>query len=345
MLHALFSTLPTSVCLCWFVIFALCHKTADRAKRMLTWFLLVCTVLYLCHAYFFNEGEQAWVEGLWMMCSLSVYPLYFIYIKQLTSSESSVAGSLWYMIPALIVAGCNWMGFIELSQWAHKVMFIVQVIMICWLGVRKLNRFDRQLKEVYADTEDTTTEPLRTLLICFVVTSVISSVFNAIGRQYFATSVWLLAIPSILFSTMLFAVSYVGYSRKYVALQLQKDMEEEKVEQEPNEGNEPATADKFGPILKRMMEEQQLYLQPDIKINELAQQVGTCRTYLSNYLNQELGVSFSDYINRQRIEYAKALMAQSPNLALAEVAVASGFASVTSFVRNYKKFVGKAPRE
>ena len=165
------------------------------------------------------------------------------------------------------------------------------------------------------------------------------------GRQYFATSVWLLAIPSILFSAMLFAVSYVGYSRKYVALQLQKDMEEEKVEQEPNEVNEPATADKFGPILKRMMEEQQLYLQPDIKINELAQQVGTCRTYLSNYLNQELGVSFSGYINRQRIEYAKALMTQSPDLTLAEVAVASGFASVTSFVRNYKKFVGKAPRE
>lgn len=345
MLHALFSTLPTSVCLCWFVIFALCHKTADRAKRMLTWFLLVCTVLYLCHAYFFNEGEQAWVEGLWMLCSLSVYPLYFIYIKQLTSSKSSVAGSLWYMTPALMVAGCNWMGFIELSQWAHKGVFMVQVIMIYWLGTRKLNRFDRQLKEVYADTEDTTTEPLRTLLICFVVTSVISSVFNAIGRQYFATSVWLLAIPSILFSTMLFAVSYVGYSRKYVALQLHKDMEEEMVVQEPNEENEPATADKFGPILKRMMEEQQLYLQPDIKINELAQQVGTCRTYLSNYLNQELGVSFSDYINRQRIEYAKALMAQSPNLALAEVAVASGFASVTSFVRNYKKFVGKAPRE
>lgn len=345
MLHALFSTLPTSVCLCWFAIFALCHKTADRAKRMLTWFLLVCTVLYLCHSYFFNEGEQALVEGLWMLCSLSVYPLYYIYIKQLTSSESSVAGSLWYMIPALMVAGCNWMGFIELSQWAHKVMFMVQVIMICWLGVRRLNRFDHQLKEVYADTEDTSTEPLRTLLICFVVTSVISSGFNAIGRQYFATSVWLLAIPSVLFSTMLFAVSYVGYSRKYVALQLHKDMEEEMVEQEPNEGNEPATADKFGPILKRMMEEQQLYLQPDIKINELAQQVGTCRTYLSNYLNQELGVSFSDYINRQRIEYAKALMAQSPNLALAEVAVASGFASVTSFVRNYKKFVGKAPRE
>ena len=345
MLHALFSTLPTSVCLCWFAIFALCHKTADRAKRMLTWFLLGCTVLYLCHAYFFNEGEQALVEGLWMLCSLSVYPLYYIYIKQLTSSESSVAGSLWYMIPALMVAVCNWMGFIELSQWAHKGVFMVQVIMICWLGVRRLNRFDHQLKEVYADTEDTTTEPLRTLLICFVMTSVISSGFNAIGRQYFATSVWLLAIPSILFSTMLFAVSYVGYSRKYIALQLHEDMEDEDAEQKQNDETEPATADKFGPILKRMMEEQQLYLQPDIKINELAQQVGTCRTYLSNYLNQELGVSFSDYINRQRIEYAKALMAQSPNLTLAEVAVASGFASVTSFVRNYKKFVGKAPRE
>lgn len=207
MLHALFSTLPASVCLCWFIIFALCYKTADRAKQILTLFLLVCTVLYLSHAYFFNGGEQAWVEGLWMLSSLSVYPLYFIYIKQLTSSESSGASSLWYLIPALMVAGCNWMGFIEISQWAHKLIFMMQVFMICWLGVRKLSRFDRQLKEVYADTEETTTEPLRTLLICFVATSVVSSVFNAIGRQYFATSVWLLAIPSILFSAMLFAVS------------------------------------------------------------------------------------------------------------------------------------------
>ena len=237
------------------------------------------------------------------------------------------------------------MGFIEISQWAHKLIFMMQVFMICWLGVRKLSRFDRQLKEVYADTEETTTEPLRTLLICFVATSVVSSVFNAIGRQYFATSVWLLAIPSILFSTMLFAVSYVGYSRKYIALQLHKDMEDEDAEQKQNDETEPATADKFGPILKRMMEEQQIYLQADIKVNELAQQVGTCRTYLSTYLNQELGVSFSDYINRQRVEYAKELMSQSPNLTLAEVATSSGFSSVASFVRNYKKFVGKAPRE
>lgn len=312
---------------------------------MLMPFLLVCIVLYLSHAYFFNEGELAWVEGLWMLCSLSVYPLYFIYIKQLTSSESPMVNSLWHLIPALVVAGCNWMGFIELSQWAHKVVFMVQVILICWMGVRRLSRFDMQLKEAYADTEDTTTEPLRTLLICFVVTSVFSSVFNAIGRHYFSTSVWLLAIPSILFSTMLFAVSYVGYSRKYIALQLQEDMEDEDVAHKQKNEIKPATADKFGPILKRMMKEQQLYLQPDIKINELAQQVGTCRTYLSTYLNQELGVSFSDYINRQRVEYAKELMSQSPNLTIAEVATSSGFASVASFVRNYKKYVGKAQRE
>lgn len=40
-------------------------------------------------------------------------------------------------------------------------------------------------------------------------------------------------------------------------------------------------------------------------MGELARLAGTNRTNFSNYLNQELGTIFSDYINRQRVDYAR----------------------------------------
>lgn len=337
MLHALFSTLPTTVCLCWFVIFALCFHKADKAKRILTGFLGVCTILYLCHAYFFNDGEQSWVEGLWIMCSLSVYPIYFIYIKQLTSSESAIANSLLYLLPAPMVAMYYWMGYYDEALITHKIVFLVQVLLVFCFGARRLTKFDHELKEAYADTEETSTESLCFLLYCFVLTSFISAVFNSIGRQFFADSDWLLAIPSILFSTMLFAISYVGYTQKYAALQLSRDTETEEEELEIAEEGMQAT-DRIGPVLQQLMEEKKLYLQPNIKVGDLAIQVGTCRTYLSAYINKELGISFSDFINSQRISYACELKKQNPELSTSELAQKSGFASESSFTRNYKRF-------
>lgn len=40
-------------------------------------------------------------------------------------------------------------------------------------------------------------------------------------------------------------------------------------------------------------------------MGELARLAGTNRTNFSNYLNQELGTIFSDYINRQRVDYVR----------------------------------------
>ena len=57
-----------------------------------------------------------------------------------------------------------------------------------------------------------------------------------------------------------------------------------------------------------------------------------------------MGISFSEYINRMRIEYASMLIAQHPEKSLSEIAEQSGFTSSTSFYRNFKlyKDMGKA---
>ena len=344
MVKIFFGHIPFLICLGWLIVFAKCYRGADVAKRKLTWFVLVCTVLYYCHASFFTFGPEPHIETLWVLCSLSVYPLYYLYIRQLVGSS---ARPLWYMIllPALLLSSYMALGEVEIGLKMHKVILALEVMLVCYFGWKELRCFDRKLRDVYSDTERYETRSVQNLLIALVATSLCSSVFNAIGKQYFRESEWLVIVPSLFFGSLLFLVCLIGYHYRYVAEELEEEMrDEQELLAQPVEKEKEA--DRISMALKKLMEEEKIYLQPDIKLSELALMVGTCRTYLSSYLNQQLGLSFSDYINSQRIEYAKRLLASEEDIRkIKHVAIVSGFSSEVSFYRNFKKFTTMTPEE
>lgn len=82
------------------------------------------------------------------------------------------------------------------------------------------------------------------------------------------------------------------------------------------------------------------YLDPDINISKLASTLNTNRTYLSNIINQKFLMSFNDYINKRRIDYAKTLLEKDKNKIYTLLAISedSGFGSFSSFNRAFKKF-------
>ena len=79
----------------------------------------------------------------------------------------------------------------------------------------------------------------------------------------------------------------------------------------------------------------------------MACECGTNRTQLSLLLNKELGLSFRDYINHCRIQYA-ALPLLEDEVAghkIEEVALLSGFGSTATFYRAFVKEKGMAPQQ
>jgi AraC-like DNA-binding protein len=68
---------------------------------------------------------------------------------------------------------------------------------------------------------------------------------------------------------------------------------------------------------------------------------------LSQLLNQNLEVSFSDFVNRYRVEYAMRRIddPSSRDFTLVAIAREAGFSSKTSFNRAFKKVTGKTPSE
>lgn len=96
--------------------------------------------------------------------------------------------------------------------------------------------------------------------------------------------------------------------------------------------------------LKRA-EEEKLHLRPDVNLDTYAQYVGTNRTYVSRYFNQELNTTFCDYINHLRLDHAKQLLQQDGRVRISDVACQCGYIDVSTFRRNFKKYEGCSPKE
>ncbi len=89
---------------------------------------------------------------------------------------------------------------------------------------------------------------------------------------------------------------------------------------------------------------EKIYLNPNLKLSDIAKAIGTNRTYVSAFFNKEVGCTFYDYVNRLRIDYACNLLVSSKEN-LSQIAEKSGFNSSQSFIRVFNKIKGISPTE
>lgn len=94
-----------------------------------------------------------------------------------------------------------------------------------------------------------------------------------------------------------------------------------------------------------LMEQQQVYLNQNLKLNDVAVMLNTNRNIISNCINSQKGISFSQFVSNYRVEHAKKLMLQQPDLKITEVWMRSGFSSESAFFRSFKTSTGMTPSE
>jgi AraC-like DNA-binding protein len=99
--------------------------------------------------------------------------------------------------------------------------------------------------------------------------------------------------------------------------------------------------------LKRYMEEKKPYLNAELKLADLASEIKYPLHEISQVLNQDLNQSFSDFINRYRVEEVKKRMEDKAYAKYTFIAIAQqcGFNSKTSFYRIFKNETGKTPAD
>jgi len=89
--------------------------------------------------------------------------------------------------------------------------------------------------------------------------------------------------------------------------------------------------------------DQQLYLQPGVTVNDMALLFHTNRTTFSSQLNKIEALTFNEFINSLRIEYAKELLIENPKLSLAEISLQCGFSEQSNFTRQFRQLCNETP--
>ena len=118
---------------------------------------------------------------------------------------------------------------------------------------------------------------------------------------------------------------------------------EQPVEPEPEELKLQQEA-AFAERMYLLFEKEHVYLNPRLRLSELATLLGTNRTYLSQYFNQNCECTFYDFVNDYRIHHAKLLL-HSTDDTLETIAMNSGFNSLSTFRRAFVQREGMSPIE
>jgi YesN/AraC family two-component response regulator len=82
----------------------------------------------------------------------------------------------------------------------------------------------------------------------------------------------------------------------------------------------------------------------NINLDGVAYNFGYNSSYLSRLFKHIKGVSFTDYLGKKRIEYAKKLLTNQ-NKTIKEIAVESGYNSTGIFIKAFEKIEGVTPGE
>lgn len=118
---------------------------------------------------------------------------------------------------------------------------------------------------------------------------------------------------------------------------------EQPIEPEPEELKLQQEA-AFAERMYLLFEKEHVYLNPRLRLSELAMLLGTNRTYLSQYFNQNCESTFYDFVNDYRIHHAKLLL-HSTDDTLETIAMNSGFNSLSTFRRAFVQREGMSPIE
>ena len=97
--------------------------------------------------------------------------------------------------------------------------------------------------------------------------------------------------------------------------------------------------------LEQWMEHDKPYLNPDFRLIDLQQVLPMNRTYLSQFIHAEYDCSFYQFVGHYRVEEAKRMMQEHPDMKFTTVATRCGFSSPVVFTRIFSAFTGKTPSE
>lgn len=322
-----------------------------KKNNMLMMLFFNLAFLALCNLrdmiFLFNGmWENPYVSGLTVTMDMIFIPLLCCYFFEVLSPGWSsvrrvfncIAPQILFMILYAVFPSQD---IINLSMAFTSVFMLISVGII----IRLFFKYRRYIVSNYSYTETISTGWVAVGAgVMMVGTAIYMAVFTnetwAGNAVYYGMSVlaWVFLHSLAAKHTVLPSPSFVVFPSPWD----KKEVDTETV----HEQESPLLYQQIQTSLEQSMTESKLYLNPKLTLQELAAEIGTNRTYLSEYLNNVLETTFYEYVNAFRIKEAcKFINEFGQRKSMIEIAEMSGFNSISTFNRSFAKVMGMTPSQ
>ncbi len=306
------------------------------------------------------EGQYRLLTGLNELTRFAMMPALYLAIVQFTIPGSRFGvRQLLHFIPFIIFVG--WLipamfGYNFLWQKADAVLVITaQVVLrlqflVYWiLAYQRLVVHQKHMVLIASDVKPVNLSWLKYLLLVIGLMLVASFAGMLLSINWFNT-----ILPAFYLAGCL-CVLYYSLAQKEVYPYQPEELNnirevftaaDENIKIEKQRLT-PAEAEQLHQRLLHLMNNDKIFLEPELSLPDLAARMPLTVNDMSYLLNEQVGVNFFQFINSYRIDEAKQLMlsSQHKHLSILGIAYSAGFSSKTTFNTAFKKETGLSPSQ
>lgn len=140
-------------------------------------------------------------------------------------------------------------------------------------------------------------------------------------------------------------VGYIAYANPQLLAGVKKTAKKV-IGKYKNSGLTPSFSLELKDALEKLMLEEKLYRQNSLKLEDVAQRLGTTRHNTSQVINEHFDLNFFEFVNKYRVEEAMELL--KDNLGdrnIIDVAYEVGYNNKVTFNKSFKKFAQLTPSQ
>lgn len=283
-------------------------------------------------------------------------PLIYLYVRSLTEKDFKLSGrllihgiifivSILYSIAKELVP--SRMAFSDWNFWEYLVtQFLLHTQIVAYIvaSFAKITSYRRTIKEHFSSVARIDLSWLLLIIMAFTLMWLIdlTTFILNITQTQTPLIIHTLLILSILIN-FIFAslVVYKGlqHAEAFSGLKVPEKYSGSKMSDDETEV--------IVRKLQSLMQQTKPYLNPDLTIKDLSEQMQIHRKQLSQVINSQFGQNFYDFVNQYRVQEAKEIITGNSDSkkTILEVLYEVGFNSKSAFNNAFKKNTGKTPSE
>jgi len=235
---------------------------------------------------------------------------------------------------------------LDLVKKIEDYFIVVSILTYLTLGSFVLKKFRLQANNYTSDNSHRVFSWLRKIQVLMLIL-IIFLIANMVVDRTLLTSSSSNNHWKIYFLYLAGIVYYLGFMAIKSPIILKQETLDSSKKSEAKEHSQNRNAHELATKIVKVIEEQELYLNPTFSIQELSELVEVNQSTVSQIINRHLGITFRDLINQKRIEMAKKLLLSNKDkgISVLSQALECGFNSEASFYRVFKKYTGKSPSQ